>query len=254
MEKKIPYTRKPEEMSVDEWQTALRRQFAADQKFKIKNIGTHPVFSDFEVYNPDSGKTYKVSIRDNVTSFNFCSCPDFTISALGTCKHIEYALYYFSKYKKYQKYLDEPYIPSYSSLSIFYGKIRKIRLKMAYHSEMPIEKKDLFDSEGFLYPGMIGKLSSFIDSALKSDPSFRVYPDVYEFIQHHEREEHLKKIAGEIFKDGIDSIVFDRLIHGNLYNYQKEGVQKIVETRRILLADEMGLGKTIQAIVYSEIN
>ena len=88
--KKVPYYRKPEGMSVDQWQTELRKQFALKQKFRIRNTGYHPVYSDFEVFNPETGKTYKVSIRDNIKSFNFCSCPDFTINALGTCKHIEY--------------------------------------------------------------------------------------------------------------------------------------------------------------------
>jgi len=90
MEKRIPYYRKPDDMTVDEWQSGLRRQFAVEQKFRIKNTGGHPVFSDFEVYNPGSGNTYKVSVRDNVKSFNFCSCPDFTISALGKTSFITF--------------------------------------------------------------------------------------------------------------------------------------------------------------------
>jgi len=53
----VPYSRKPSNLSVDEWQTLLRKQYAGDQRFKIKNIGSHPFFSDFEVYNPESLKT-----------------------------------------------------------------------------------------------------------------------------------------------------------------------------------------------------
>ena len=34
-----------------------------------------------------------------------------------------------------------------------------------------------------------------------------------------------------------------------LYDYQKEGVQFLVNHKRAYLADEMGLGKTVQAIV-----
>ena len=76
---KFSNTRKPEEISIDEWQTGLRRQFAPDQKFKFKNTGDHPVFSDFEVFNPETKKRYKVSIRDNIKSYNFCPCPDFKV-------------------------------------------------------------------------------------------------------------------------------------------------------------------------------
>ncbi len=79
---KFSNTRKPEDISIEEWQTGLRKQFAPDQKFKFKNIGDHLVYSDFEVFNPQTEKRYKVSIRDNVKSYNFCSCPDFKINGL----------------------------------------------------------------------------------------------------------------------------------------------------------------------------
>ncbi len=163
-------------MTVDEWQSGLRRQFAVEQKFRIKNTGGHPVFSDFEVYNPGSGNTYKVSVRDNVKSFNFCSCPDFTISALGTCKHIEYVLHYFSKYKKYSRYLEKPYNPPWSSLSVYYGRKREIRLKKAVKAVLTAEWKELFDENGYLRPGCTGRLEEFIAAAVKTNPTFRVTP------------------------------------------------------------------------------
>ncbi len=100
----VPYYRKPEELTLEEWQKALREQFAAGKMFNVKNIGDQPLYSDYEVYNPETKKTYKVSIRDNVKSFNFCSCPDFRANTLGTCgKHVEYVLLSKLKYKKYQK-------------------------------------------------------------------------------------------------------------------------------------------------------
>ena len=105
--KRVPYSRKPQEMSVDEWQAELRKQFATDQKFKIQNIGDHPLYSDFEVSNPETGMTYKVSIRDNLSSYNYCSCPDFKVNTLGTCKHVEYVLFKLLRYKKYQKYFTQ---------------------------------------------------------------------------------------------------------------------------------------------------
>ena len=253
MDKKIPHSRKPDEMSIDEWQSKLRRQFAAEQRFKIRNIGPHPVFSDFEVYNPVSGKTYKVSIRDNIRSYNYCSCPDFTINALGTCKHIEFVLSRFLKYKKYRKFLERPYEPGYSSLSIFYGKERKIRLKKGDHTGLLYREQEYFDDEGFLRPGMLGTLDHFIQNTPAGDHEFRVYPDVYEFIEQHKKEEERKRIARELFPDGKESQVFNHLINTKMYPYQKSGVQKIIETGRILLADEMGLGKTIQAIAATEI-
>lgn len=252
-EKKIPYHNKPEDISVDEWQSGLRRQYAKEQNFKFTNIGNHPVYSDFEVYNPKSEKTYKVSLRDGLESYNFCSCPDFKVNTLGTCKHIEYMLHYFSMYKKYQKYLLNPQNPKHNSLSIAYGIERKIRLRKADNQTQFENESTFFDTYGFLNGEMIDQIDSFIETAKKDDPDLIVYHDVVEFIENHKKKTRDKKKAGQLFPDGLKSTIFNNLIHANLYDYQKDGVRKILEEGRILLADEMGLGKTIQAIAATEI-
>ncbi len=251
--KKVPYYRKPEDMTVDQWQAELRKQFAVTQKFRVKNLGMHPVYSDFEVFNPESEKTYKVSIRDNISSFNFCSCPDFKINSLGTCKHIEYVLFNLLKYKKYQKYFGNRQNHEYSSLSILYGHKRLIRLKKADSGIQFENEKTYFDEQGYLLPGMISRLDCFIQDTIRTDQEFRVYPDVFEFIDQHKKNEQRKENLKEIFPDGPDSKIFDDLINTRLYPYQKEGVIDIIKAGRVLLADDMGLGKTIQAIAAVEI-
>jgi SNF2 family DNA or RNA helicase len=250
---KLSNTRKPEEISIDEWQTGLRKQFAPEQKFKFKNTGDHPVYSDFEVFNPETEKRYKVSIRDNIKSFNFCSCPDFKINGLGTCKHIEYMLYYFSLYKRYRRYIGKPHTPKYSSLSIFYGNERKVWLKKAVNAFPLPGEKGLFDNGGFLISGKLPELQSFIDMALKNEPGFRVYPDVFEKIEQDRKNRERDQITRQLFNRGTESEIFEGLVNTILYPYQKEGVRRIVETRRILLADEMGLGKTVQTIAAVEV-
>jgi SNF2 family DNA or RNA helicase len=245
---KVPYHRKPTGMDMETWQTELRKQFAIQQNFKIKNIGNHPYFSDFEVFNPLSNRTYKVSIRDNIKSTHFCSCPDFTINQLGTCKHIEYLLAYFEKYKKYQKYIGKNQKHDYSSLSIHYGQERKIRLKKGDNISSFENEEHLFDREGFLISDKINELEAFIRNAKKTDTSFRVYQDVLETIKHYNKTRQREEKVAKLFPKGIDSDIFANLINGTLYPFQKEGVIRILEKGRLLLADDMGLGKTIQAI------
>ncbi len=251
--KKVPYYKKPESMSLEEWQTELRKQFAADQKFAVKNIGDHPVFSDFEVFNPDSGKSYKVSIRDNKSSFDFCSCPDFKINGLGTCKHIEYVATELRRLKRNHRYFNQIQQPAYSSLSIHYGKERRIRLKKAAGISFDGFESQCFDEKGFLLPGMTGFVESFISNAVEIDPMFRVYPDVLDYIREYKEAERRKELVERLFPDGINSRIFNGLINTDLFPYQREGVIRIIEAGRILLADEMGLGKTIQAIAAIEI-
>lgn len=251
--KPIPYHRKPENLTVDEWQAALRKQFASEQKFKVKNIGDQPLYSDYEVYNPDTKKTYKVSIRDNISSFNYCSCPDFRVNTLGTCKHIEYVLLNKLRFKKYQKLITKSRKNDYSSLSIYYGKERLVRLKKADHANRYPREEEFFDADGFLLPGMITKLEDFIKEATGTDQKFRIYPDVFEFIKRHKEARSRCEKLKEIFPEGTASRNFNDLVNATLYPYQKEGVIGILRAGRVLLADEMGLGKTIQAIAAVEV-
>ena len=94
-EKKVPYQYKPDNMSYDQWQISLRRQFGIKQEFSYKNVGNHKVYSDFEVFNSKTDKKYKAvacfankqvaihevaadSLGSRETTLNYCIC------ALGT--------------------------------------------------------------------------------------------------------------------------------------------------------------------------
>ena len=254
-QKKVPYYRKPEDLTVDEWQAALRKQFAAEQDFEIENIGEHPVFSDFEVYNPQSGKTYKVSIRDNQHSHNFCSCPDFKVNGLGTCKHIENVLLTLKNKKSNWKYFNQTQPQSYSSLSIYYGKERKLRLKPGSTNGQKIKQlfHPIMDRNGFIQPEKLTEIESYIREATAIDPDFRVYPDVYEYIRGHRQQWEREQLTKKIFPEGTKSPIFDDLLKTKLHPYQKEAVLRTFKAGRILVADEMGLGKTIQAIAAVEL-
>src|SRR5438132_10726850 len=75
--------------TTDADELAKRKLRAREERHRITNLDpVHPVFSNFEVQSP-SGMTYRAEIRD-VTSRQFsCTCTDFRINELGTCKHIE---------------------------------------------------------------------------------------------------------------------------------------------------------------------
>lgn len=46
---KLPRLKRPDGLSLEEWQRALRRQFGVEQRFQVENIGEEPVFSEFRV-------------------------------------------------------------------------------------------------------------------------------------------------------------------------------------------------------------
>src|SRR3972149_8407927 len=81
---KTSRTHKPDDIAIEEWQRVLRRQFGEKQDFVLNNTGEHPIFSDFSLTNPQSGKTYRIAIRGEAPGVNYCSCPDYSVNNLGT--------------------------------------------------------------------------------------------------------------------------------------------------------------------------
>jgi hypothetical protein len=89
---KIPYHYKPDDLSLDDWQKALREQFVRDRAFGILKLDDKKVFGDYQVYNPEKDTHYKVALRSLDGEWNFCTCLDFKTNQLGTCKHLEAVL------------------------------------------------------------------------------------------------------------------------------------------------------------------
>ena len=113
--KKVSYHRQPENLSLQEWQVALRKQYGQAQDFLIRNIGDHPVWSDFIISNPTQTTNYRVALRGQNVGDNFCECYDFKVSGLGTCKHIEWALHQlFHTYGNKQHFRKPPPTRTYT--------------------------------------------------------------------------------------------------------------------------------------------
>jgi len=252
---KLSRTHRPENMSLEDWQTQLRRQFGREQKFQLKNLGDEPIFSDFQVTNPDSGTTYRVSIRGEKAGESFCSCPDFTTNTLGTCKHLEFALSKLSRRPGGRQALRQGFRPPYSEVRLEYGAQRVVRLKPGIDCPAAVQEAatKYFDSEGVLQPKSFGKFEEFLSAAASAACDLRCDDSALGFIAEvRDREDRQRRIE-KAFPDGIRSTAFDKLLRIGLYDYQREGALFAARAGRSLIADEMGLGKTIQAIAAVEI-
>ncbi len=118
--------RKPEDMSLEDWQVTLRRDFGRTQSFRLKNLGDEPLFSEFEVTNPETKRTYRVAIRGHALGENYCSCPDYATNTLGTCKHIEFVLDRLGRRPGAKKALALGHQPPYSEVYLQYGAGREV--------------------------------------------------------------------------------------------------------------------------------
>ena len=125
-EPKVSRTQQPAGMTLEEWQTQLRRQFGREQKFTLKNVGENLAYSDFLVTNPQSRRTYRVTIRGVNVGDNACTCADFATNTLGTCKHIEFTLAKLERSKKAAPELKAGYQPPHAEVVLRYGSRRQV--------------------------------------------------------------------------------------------------------------------------------
>jgi hypothetical protein len=115
-EPKLSRTHAPPDLSPVDWQRGLRRQFGREQVFGLENLGSEPFFSEFRVSNPVSKSSYRVAIRGLGPGGNFCSCPDYATSELGTCKHLEFTLAWLQKKRGARAAFARGYQPAFSEL------------------------------------------------------------------------------------------------------------------------------------------
>ena len=255
VEKKLSRLRKPEEMSLDEWQVALRRQFGREQKFRLKNVGEEPLFSEFEVTNPQTGRTYRVAIRGSGLGENFCSCPDFAVNTLGTCKHVEFTLARLGRNRAAKLALAAGYQPPFSEIYLQYGAQRMVVLRPG--TECPSALKSFarryFDGQNRLQPEAFGGFHTFLKRAQAGRHEVRCYEDALGFIARVRDKATLADEVEKAFPSGIRSAAFRKLLKTQLYPYQRAGALFAARAGRCLIADDMGLGKTIEAIAAAEI-
>ncbi len=254
-EKKIPYHRRPDNLSLERWQLALRKQFGKDSAFTYENQGQHPVFSDFMVKNPETGNTYEVAIRSRDDSANHCSCLDFRTNRLGTCKHIAFLLHKLENKRGNKKLLKEGYRQPHSSIYLDYRDGRKIKLSIGTEAEDDFQAfaKKHFNDHLEIRPEGFAIFEKLLAEARGIHEAFRCYDDALDLVlaqrEHLLRNDRLLEICPK----GAQSPLLDSLLNVTLYPYQRQGVLFAAMAGRCLLADEMGLGKTIQAIAAAQL-
>ncbi|MDP3042755.1 MAG: DEAD/DEAH box helicase [Candidatus Omnitrophota bacterium] len=253
--KRLSHAVKPKELSLEEWQILLRRQIAQDEAYRIKNIGADPIFSTFELTNPKTERTYRVVIWGEKLGVNYCSCPDYSVNTLGTCKHIEYLLRRLRRKKGAKKILEEGYVPEYSFVTLRYGLRRRVAFSIGKSASNPLKKlvNQFFDNKGFLIAEGFGHFDEFVKQADLLDDDVRYHEDALLFVAMAKDADIRRRRVEKKFPRSGQDAAFEDLLKAKLYPYQKEGALFAAIAGRCIIADDMGLGKTLQAIAASEI-
>ena len=256
-EPKLSRTHLPADLSPIDWQRRLRRQFGREQAFGLENLTSEPFFSEFRVSNPASKSSYRVAIRGLGPGGNFCSCPDYSTSELGTCKHIEFTLARLEKKRGAKAAFARGYQPAFSELYLRNDGRRRIHFRAGTDCPPALREAaaDLFDAglDWMLPDDCYDELDSFMVMVSKSGHEFRAYEDALDFIAGRRDAERRASKLEQLFPQGAADPALQTLLKAPLYPYQAEGALFAVRAGRALIGDDMGLGKTIQAIAAMEI-
>lgn len=246
-ERRLSNTVKPADMGLEEWQVALRQQQAEREHFVISEASQHFCPGEYSVRNHKSRSRYKVIYRGAYSPWNYCSCPDFRTSGLGTCKHVEGVKLWLRAEGK-EACREEP---AYTSVYVDYRGTRAIRIRIGQNSrrEMEALAHIYFDHAHDLKAESFARFDTFLEKARAIDPSFRCYPDALEMVIEQRERLGRASLVERVCTDNA----LDKLLTTPLYPYQKEGVRFALRAGKAIIADEMGLGKTLQAICCAEI-
>ena len=240
-----------------DWQRGLRRQFGREQAFGLENLASEPFFSEFRVSNPASKSSYRVAIRGLGPGGNFCSCPDYATSELGTCKHIEFTLARLQKKRGAKAAFARGYQPAFSELYLRNDGKRRVHFRAGTDCPPAVSEAaaGLFDAErdGMLPDERFGELEHFMAMASKSGHELRAYDDALDFVAGRRDADRRASKLEQLFPRGAADPKLLALLKVPLYPYQAEGALFAVRAGRALIGDDMGLGKTIQAIAATEI-
>ncbi|MFP4204387.1 MAG: DEAD/DEAH box helicase [Opitutales bacterium] len=253
VKRKRPTRKQPDLPPVSDWRTTdqqelLRRQLRArEEKHRIVNLDPeHPIFSAFDVRSP-SGMAYEVEIRDVCTRQFYCTCTDFRINGLGSCKHVEGVLLRLrtrcrAAFKAAQK-LPSPRVDIVPDREA--GRLR-VERNLA---KLPPRLRQHFDMEGMQHRNSDPKdLAELLEKEVPRVDGLRVSREVEEWLAQRERESDRILSRREYETGVVEGKYPEHVTRSPLYPYQREGMLHLAFQERALLADEMGLGKTIQAI------
>jgi SNF2 family DNA or RNA helicase len=237
-----------------EQQIAERQARATSAVVRVLERPAGSVYGDYKVKS-GSGRTYRVAVRGPGVFENYCSCPEFAVNTLGTCKHIEAMLLQLRK--RHRKTLETAaYKRTRASISLQYRDTIEVRLHLPASPSPALRSlaAEHFDSVGLLRREYYRQFAQVLEAFRNADDQAVVYSDALEYVdRENELSEGLeleRKLLAKL-KRGEDPAA--GLLKTKLLPYQTQGALFAACHGRVVLADDMGLGKTVQALAAAEL-
>ena len=237
-----------------EQQIAERQARAAGAVAKVLERPTGGIYGDYKIQSA-SGKSYRVAVRGPGQFENYCSCPDFAVNTLGTCKHIEAMLMQLRKRHR-KAFETAAYKRTRASISLQYGESIEVRLRLPASPSAALKSlaSEHFDSGGLLPRDHYRQFAEVLEAFRNADGDAVIYSDVLDYIDRENELSDGLDLERELLaklKSGKNPAA--GLLKTELLPYQIQGVLFAACRGRVVLADDMGLGKTIQALAATEL-
>ncbi len=230
--------------TTDEDEINRRRLRAVEEQPRITNIEPgEKIFSNFHVHSR-SGLDYQVEIRDIAGREFSCTCVDFRINGLGTCKHTEAVLMHLDA--RFKRLFASAAKNASPRIDIVPDRVSNTLRVARGRDRLPRKLAALFDRDGLLIAGNPWEAVELLRDT--QAPGLRISQDVLPWLESRRRAEERVLLRREYEEKVQAGIYPPQETLAPLYPYQREGMLHLAFTERALLADEMGLGKTIQAI------
>ena len=214
-----------------------RRLKADKARYRIKWASN--IYGDHILTN-ENGVRYRVFLRDFEHETGYSDSKDSRINKLGTTKHIMFAFNALKNDKTLYSRLNKtfPFIEIYCDPLNEYKITWHYPQRMAAGEQLLISK--YFKESLFIEATEIKRFLGFIEEATNF-PLVRIRPEVQKKVEAAFEDEVLENLKKDYKLDYS-------IIKGELYPYQKDGIDFALFRKATIIADEMGLGKTIQAI------
>ncbi len=240
--------------SVADEELEVRRRRGTRSGFRVRRVDGDGFFGLFDVTSP-SEKVYRVEIRSLAERVNRCTCRDFAIATLGTCKHIEAVLAALRKRsgkRTFEKAAARP--ARVAQVLVDYSDVPRIRLRLPQQVTPALRRLSdaYFDAEGFFRGDPVDDMAAFLDSARRIRKAM-IYGDVIEHSERIGAERRAVRRREEVSRQVLEAGARIPGLRARLYPYQVEGTAFLASRGRALLGDDMGLGKTVQAIAATHL-
>jgi len=222
----------------------IEEQIAARQeraRTAVLNLAATPrggAYGDYTV-KAASGKVYRVALRGPGLFENYCSCPDFAVNTLGTCKHIE-ALLQRLRQRLGRRFDSQRYRRTRASLSLHYGENLAVRLRLPAQPAPGLQAvaAEYCDAEGLLRRECFPRFARLLEELRKLDATTVVYSDVLDFIdRENELAEEIEEERRQVARLEKGKLPLKGLLQVPLYPYQMRGALFAACRGRVVLAD-----------------